>query len=120
MPCVIQIKENIIKKIEEMSGDYVNKKPSYINILENTINNNFKEPVIKFLKQTDDTYLSNIKVSDKLVDEYFQNELIVEESKESYEQGTSTLVLNNNIKQLLIEFPEISEKDLTDYFNTCK
>jgi len=112
MPCSIQIKKNIINEIEIMSGNYINKSPSYIKILENTINNKFNESVIKFLKQTDDTYLSNIKVSDKLVDIYFQNELIIEESKESYEQGTSKL-LNNNIKQLTIEFPEVAQTMLT-------
>lgn len=109
MPCVIQIKENIIKEIEDMSGNYVNKTPSYINILENTINNKFKEKVVKFVKQIDDTFLSNIKVSDKLVDKYYQNELIIEESKESYEKGTSTLVSKSNLSQLAIDFPEVAQ-----------
>ena len=119
MPCIIQIKNNIIEEIEIMSGDYVNRTPSYIKILENTINNKFNESVVKFLKQTDDTYLSNIKVSDKLVDEYFQNELIIEESKKSYEEGTSMLVSKNNLTQLAIDFPEVANT-MNNLENKCR
>lgn len=78
MPCPIQIKDNITKEIDKMSGDYTNKSPSFIKILQNTINNRFKTPVVIFVKQSDDTYLSNIKIPQSLIDKYYKDELILE------------------------------------------
>jgi hypothetical protein len=86
MPCPVQIKDNIVKEINTMSGDYINKSPSFIKILETTINNRFKTPVVIFIKQNDDTYLSNINIPQSLIDEYYKDELIIEGDRAEYEQ----------------------------------
>jgi len=86
MPCFVQIKDNITKEIDKMSGDYTNKSPSFIKILQNTINNRFKTPVVIFIKQNDDTYLSDIKIPQSLIDEYYKDELILEGDRAEYEQ----------------------------------
>jgi hypothetical protein len=86
MPCPIQIKNNIVKEIDKMSGDYTNKSPSFIKILQTTINNRFKTPVVIFVKQNDDTYLSNINIPQSLIDEYYKDELIIEGDRAEYEQ----------------------------------
>jgi hypothetical protein len=94
MPCPIEIKKNITSKIEEMSGDYTNKSPSFIKILQNTINNRFKVPVVTFIKQIDDTYLSKIHIPQSLIDEYYQEELIIEGDKAEYEQELKNNAFN--------------------------
>jgi len=86
MPCPITIKENITKEINDMSGNYINRSPSYIEKLKTTINNRFKTPVVDFFKQNDDTYLSNIKIPQSLIDEYYKYELTLEGTKEEYYQ----------------------------------
>jgi hypothetical protein len=95
MPCPIQIKNDITSTIEEMSGNYTNKSPSFIKILQNTINNRFKTPVVDFIKQVDSTYLSNIKIPQSLIDEYYKNELILEGDKEEYYQEEEEKVKSN-------------------------
>ena len=95
MPCPIQIKDNIIKEINEMSGDYTNKSPSFIKILQTTINNRFKTPVVIFVKQNDDTYLSNIKIPQSLIDEYYKDELIIEGDKADYYQEQEDVAKSN-------------------------
>ena len=95
MPCPIQIKDNIIKEINEMSGDYTNKSPSFIKILQTTINNRFKTPVVIFVKQNDDTYLSNIKIPQSLIDEYYKDELIIEGDKADYYQEQEEVAKSN-------------------------
>lgn len=95
MPCPIQIKDNIIKEINEMSGNYTNKSPSFIKILQTTINNRFKTPVVIFVKQNDDTYLSNIKIPQSLIDEYYKDELIIEGDKADYYQEQEEVAKSN-------------------------
>ena len=95
MPCPITIKDNITKEIDKMSGDYTNKSPSFIKILQNTINNRFKTPVVIFVKQNDDTYLSNIKIPQSLIDEYYKDELIIEGDKADYYQEQEEVAKSN-------------------------
>lgn len=94
MPCVIQIKDDITSTIEEMSGNYTNKTPSFIKILQNTINNRFKVPVVTFLKQTDDTFLSKIHIPQSLIDEYYKNELLIEGERDAYEEEVKNNAFN--------------------------
>ena len=94
MPCSVQIKDNIIKEINEMSGNYTNKTPSFIKILQNTINNRFKVPVVTFLKQTDDTFLSKIHIPQSLIDEYYKNELLIEGERDAYEEEVKNNAFN--------------------------
>lgn len=94
MPCVIQIKDDITSTIEEMSGNYTNKTPSFIKILQNTINNRFKVSVITFLKQTDDTFLSKIHIPQSLIDEYYKNELLIEGERDVYEEDVRNNAFN--------------------------
>jgi hypothetical protein len=86
MPCPITIKENITKEINDMSGNYINRSPSYIEKLKTTINNRFKTPVVIFVKQNDDTYLSDIKIPQSLIDLYYKDELLIEGETADYEQ----------------------------------
>ena len=95
MPCPIQIKDNIIKEINEMSGNYTNKSPSFIKILQTTINNRFKTPVVIFVKQNDDTYLSNVNIPQSLIDKYYKDELIIEGDKADYYQEQEEVAKSN-------------------------
>ena len=107
MPCPIQIKENITKEINDMSGNYINRSPSYIEKLKTTINNRFKAPVVDFFKQNDDTYLSSIKIPQSLIDKYYQYELTLEGDKEDYYQN-----VDNEVKPGVLElFDSNSELD---------
>ena len=77
-----------------MSGNYTNKTPSFIKILQNTINNRFKVPVVTFLKQTDDTFLSKIHIPQSLIDEYYKNELLIEGERDAYEEEVKNNAFN--------------------------
>ena len=94
MPCPIQIKENITKEINEMSGNYINRSPSYIEKLKTTINNRFKTPVVDFFKQNDDTYLSSINIPQSLIDLYYKDELLIEGETADYEQEVQNNAFN--------------------------
>lgn len=95
MPCPITIKENITKEINDMSSNYINRSPSYIEKLKTTINNRFKAPVVDFIKQNDDTYLSSIKIPQSLIDKYYKYELTLEGDKEEYYQEEEEKVKSN-------------------------
>lgn len=94
MPCPIQIKDNIVKEINKMSGDYTNKSPSFIKILQNTINNRFKTSVVTFIKQVDNTYLSKIHIPQSLIDQYYKEELLIENDRAEYEQELQNNTFN--------------------------
>lgn len=94
MPCPIQIKDNIVKEINKMSGDYTNKSPSFIKILQNTINNRFKTSVVTFIKQVDNTYLSKIHIPQSLIDQYYKEELLIENDRAEYEQELQNNAFN--------------------------
>jgi hypothetical protein len=94
MPCPIQIKDNITKEINEMSGNYINRSPSYIEKLKTTINNRFKTPVVDFIKQNDDTYLSSINIPQSLIDLYYKDELLIEGETADYEQEVQNNAFN--------------------------
>ena len=95
MPCPITIKDNITKEIDKMSGDYTNKSPSFIKILQTTINNRIKTPVVIFVKQNDDTYLSNVNIPQSLIDKYYKDELIIEGDKADYYQEQEEVAKSN-------------------------
>ena len=94
MPCPVQIKENITKEINDMSGNYINRSPSYIEKLKTTINNRFKTPVVDFIKQNDDTYLSSINIPQSLIDLYYKDELLIEGETADYEQEVQNNAFN--------------------------
>jgi hypothetical protein len=94
MPCPITIKENITKEINDMSGNYINRSPSYIEKLKTTINNRFKTPVVDFFKQNDDTYLSSINIPQSLIDLYYKDELLIEGETADYEQEVQNNAFN--------------------------
>ena len=94
MPCPITIKENITKEINDMSGNYINRSPSYIEKLKTTINNRFKTPVVDFIKQNDDTYLSSINIPQSLIDLYYKDELLIEGETADYEQEVQNNAFN--------------------------
>lgn len=94
MPCPVQIKENITKEINDMSGNYINRSPSYIEKLKTTINNRFKAPVVDFFKQNDDTYLSSINIPQSLIDLYYKDELLIEGETADYEQEVQNNAFN--------------------------
>lgn len=94
MPCPVQIKENITKEINDMSGNYINRSPSYIEKLKTTINNRFKTPVVDFFKQNDDTYLSSINIPQSLIDLYYKDELLIEGETADYEQEVQNNAFN--------------------------
>lgn len=120
MPCVIQIKDDITSTIEEMSGNYTNKTPSFIKILQNTINNRFKVPVVTFLKQTDDTFLSKIHIPQSLIDEYYKNELLIEGERDAYEKEKKSL--KKGVLELFDSNSELSKigtpEQYSQYLNT--
>lgn len=126
MPCPIQIKDNITKEIDKMSGDYINKSPSFIKLLENTINNRFKTPVVTFVKQNDDTFLSKVHIPQSLVDEYYKEELIIEGDKADYEQELQKESENNAFNEYGVTHEEWtnateSEKEMIiwQFKNNC-
>lgn len=120
MPCVIQIKDDITSTIEEMSGNYTNKTPSFIKILQNTINNRFKVPVVTFLKQTDDTFLSKIHIPQSLIDEYYKNELLIEGERDAYEKEKKSL--KKGVLELFESNPELAnigtQEQYSQYIDT--
>ena len=124
MPCPIQIKENITKEINEMSGNYINRSPSYIEKLKTTINNRFKTPVVDFFKQNDDTYLSSINIPQSLIKSLSKigDVLGLPLNTERLYKLTETYIVSNNKIVNAINKPlPISAKDgLIKTFNSFK
>ena len=81
MPCVIEIKENLYNKIEELAKKGIGLSIKDANEVAAEINERFQVPVIKYgyFSGTRDLVEASITIPQSLIDKYYLKELIIEE-----------------------------------------
>jgi len=82
MPCIVQIEKNINKKVEELSEEGLGKKLSIAKKIGDNINKSFGYKVVKFF-QNADFVEREITIPKKMIQEYFNNEKLIEEEEAS-------------------------------------
>lgn len=78
MPCKIQIKQNITKKIELMTSDAFNMSLVNASKVAVDVNSKFKNTVVTFSKTSTGKLDRNIYVPQSLVEIYYNHELLIE------------------------------------------
>lgn len=81
MPCKIQIKENITRTIEERTESGFNKPLAVAQSIARGVNADFGTNVVKFVQRDVDFIDRVIEVPSSLVDQYYYNELAIEENE---------------------------------------
>jgi hypothetical protein len=81
MPCKIQIKENITRTIEDRTNDAFNKPLAIAQSIARNVNSDFGTTVVKFIQKDVDFIDRIIEVPSSLVDQYYYNELALEEEE---------------------------------------
>lgn len=137
MACSIDIKKEINIKLDNAITDVGSKNMadrSFVLSKIKEINNSIYPQIVKIgdpLKSNKDYYTinKNPEVIDKMTMEEFDKQEYYEEKdlKDMIENNKDVIIQQEikfsefkSLEQLSLDFPEISEKDLTDYFNTCK
>ena len=81
MPCKIQIKENITRTIEDRTESGFNKPLAVAQAMARGVNAEFGTTVVKFVQRDVDFIDRVIEVPSSLVDQYYYNELAIEENE---------------------------------------
>jgi transcriptional regulator with XRE-family HTH domain len=81
MPCKIQIKENITRTIEDRTESGFNKPLAVAQAMARGVNVEFGTTVVKFVQRDVDFIDRVIEVPSSLVDQYYYNELAIEENE---------------------------------------
>lgn len=81
MPCKIQIKENITRNIEDRTNDAFNKPLAVAQSIARDVNTSFGTTVVKFVQKDVDFIDRVIEVPQPLIDQYYYNELAIEEEE---------------------------------------
>ena len=81
MPCKIQIKENITRTIEERTESGFNKPLAVAQSIARGVNADFGTNVVKFVQRDVDFIDRVIEVPSSLVDQYYYNEIAIEENE---------------------------------------
>lgn len=85
MPCKIEIEKNLTEKVENLSEEGLGKKLSIANNIANRVNKIFGVKVVEFM-QSGDFIDRIIRIPTSLINEYYINELRIEE-KEAIERS---------------------------------
>jgi transcriptional regulator with XRE-family HTH domain len=81
MPCKIQIKENITRTIEDRTNDAFNKPLAVAQSIAKGVNVDFGTTVVRFVQREIDFIDRIIEVPSSLVDQYYYNEIAIEENE---------------------------------------
>ena len=99
MPCKIQIKENITRTIEDRTESAFNKPLAMAQSIARDVNADFGTNVVKFVQKDADFIDRIIEVPSSIIDEYYYNELSLEEQE---------------ARQVQIEDAERADEEYTD------
>jgi len=99
MPCKIQIKENITRTIEDRTESAFNKPLAMAQSIARDVNADFGTNVVKFFQKDADFIDRIIEVPSSIIDEYYYNELSLEEQE---------------ARQVQIEDAERADEEYTD------
>lgn len=81
MPCKIQIKQNIISDVSEKTDSGFNKSLEGAKQLANSVNKEYGVDLVKFYQEFSDSIERQIDIPSSLVDQYYDNELKIEEEE---------------------------------------
>lgn len=117
MPCKIQIKENITRNIEDRTNDAFNKPLAVAQSIARDVNTSFGTTVVKFVQKDVDFIDRVIEVPQPLIDQYYYNELELEEQEtNSIQQEINESIENKLINGFLKDF----NITVTEYDNLKK
>lgn len=108
MPCKIEIKENLINKVENISKDGLGKPIEVAKQIEISTNKRFGEKVVEFVQITDDFVDRFIIISEELIDKYFNKELQIEQQESLDRQKEGNWKINEEGD--IITFNSLSSK----------
>lgn len=94
MPCRIQIKQNIVKKIELMTNEALTMPLSKANKVATDVNKKFKTSVVSFAQSTTGKLDRSIYVPQSLVDIYYKHELTLEKQEPAFEKVQESVQLS--------------------------
>lgn len=94
MPCKIQIKQNIVKKVELMTNDALSLPLSKANKVATDVNQKFKTSVVSFAQSSTGKLERSIFVPQSLIDIYYNHEVTLEKQEPAKEPLQESKVEN--------------------------